>query len=116
MEETSKTLTQRSTDEMLDLLLEASPAITSFIEKIKADGDLTTIIQSAKQRMSNQEFGLKVLPLLLKKQYRQDIYSIVAAFTKKTPEQIASQNLKETINDIKSLLTEDFINFTQSIT
>lgn len=117
MDETKKPLTQKSTDEMLDLLFEASPVITGFIEKAKQDEELKALLKDMKPNISNQELAIKVIPVILKKQYRSDIYSIIGIFTGKSAEQIASQTLKETLVDLKSLLAnEDLINFTKSIT
>ena len=71
-------------------------------------------MQNYKSEQSNRVFLFKVIPLLLKN-YREDIFEILAIWSDKPVEIIKAQPFAETINQIKALWEDkDFRSFFSS--
>lgn len=110
-------LSELSTDQTADVLCELSP----YIENITSDKDIVSEIG----RVQNFENGItqqglavvwagrisKLTPVLLKT-HRTDVYGILSIINEKSIEDIAKQNIKETIQQVKdALLDEDLMSF-----
>lgn len=101
------------TDVAIDKLINIAPIIADARPKLQADEEFTTLLKSQKygKGVDNLDFALKFLPVLLKN-YRDEVYSILAIWCDKTKEDIANQPFRETIEVIKDLLKdEDFKGF-----
>lgn len=96
-----------STDEGLDVLCE----ITTPLGNIVNDKDLTKALQNKIDKNATEaEYMLKgtqmiseIIPVVLKT-HRDDLYHILGALNKKPVEEIGSQSIIETVNQVKELM------------
>lgn len=102
------------TDVAIDKLINIAPIIADARPKLQADEEFTTLLKSHLKSqkdgkgVDNLDFALKFLPVLLKN-YRDEVYSILAIWCDKSKEDIANQPFGETVKVIKDLMTdEDF--------
>lgn len=96
-----------TTDEGLDVLCE----ITTPLGNIVNDQALVKALQNKTEKgLSEAEYMLKgtqmiseIIPVVLKT-HRDDLYHILGALNKKSVEEIGSQSIIETVNQIKELM------------
>lgn len=114
-------LSELNTDEGLDVLCE----ITPYIANISAD---TELLDELKKKIKLPEGApkseiyavgaaklAKITPIILKKR-RQDVYGILGAMNRKTPEEIADQSFITTAKQITELISDkDFMSFFGSL-
>ena len=102
------------TDVAIDKLINIAPIIADARPKLQADEEFKKLINGVRgdgAKVDNLDFALKFLPVLLKN-YRDEVYSILAIWCDKSKEDIANQPFRETIEVIKDLLKdEDFKGF-----
>ena len=102
------------TDIAIDKLCNVAPVIADMTEKLSKDEEFKAFMQNYKSEQSNRVFLFKVIPLLLKN-YREDIFEILAIWSDKPVEIIKAQPFAETINQIKALWEDkDFRSFFSS--
>lgn len=102
-----------TTDKAIDVLIE----ITPYIAEITSDTELKQIIAKQKSAKKPDEIGLfaEMVPMFLKK-YREPVYKLLGAIYEKTADQIAEQNLSETLEQIKEIATDkELISFFTSL-
>lgn len=102
-----------TTDRAIDVLIE----ITPYIAEITSDTELKQIIAKQKKAKKPDELGLfaEMVPLFLKK-YRQAVYKLLAVIYEKTDEQIAEQNLTETLAQVKEIANDkELVSFFTSL-
>ena len=113
-------ISEMTTDEGLDLFCE----ITPYINNIVTDEELIAEIKNAIRAESTTttaelitkgvEKVNKLVPIVFKKR-KIDIYSIVAAVTNKTTDEIAKQNFLVTATQIKEIVKDrDLLDFFKS--
>ena len=102
------------TDIAIDKLCNVAPVIADMTEKLSKDEEFKAFMQNYKAEQSNRVFLFKVIPLLLKN-YREDIFEILAIWSDKPVEIIKAQPFSETVNEIKTIWAdEDFRSFFSS--
>lgn len=102
------------TDVAIDKLCNIAPVLDTLAVKISKDKEMKDFILQYKEEKSNQVFLLKIVPLLLKN-YKNEMFEILAVWCDKTIDEIKSQSFGSTISQIKKLIEdEDFRVFFQS--
>lgn len=102
------------TDIAIDKLCNVAPVIADMTEKLSKDEEFKAFMQNYKAEQSNRVFLFKVIPLLLKN-YREDIFEILAVWSDKPVEAIKAQPFAETVNEIQTIWAdEDFRGFFSS--
>lgn len=102
------------TDVAIDKLCNIAPIISEMTEKISSDEEFKTIMKSFKETPSNKVLLLKLFPILLKN-YREEIFEMLAVWEDKNVDEIKAQPFAETINQIKALWeNKDFRSFFSS--
>lgn len=102
------------TDIAIDKLCNVAPVIADMTEKLSKDEEFKAFMLNYKAEQSNRVFLFKVIPLLLKN-YREDIFEILAVWSDKPVEAIKAQPFAETVNEIKTIWAdEDFRSFFSS--
>lgn len=114
-------LSELNTDESLDLLCDLTPYVSEIAEDkevIKLFADKVKL----KANTSEEEFKRvtikttidkvsKLIPVFLKK-HREAIYNILSILNEKSIEEIKTQKITITINEIKTvLMDQDFLDF-----
>ena len=112
-------LSELTTDECADVLCELTPYIVNIVsdkEIMEAVGkavDKNTITQVGIMLLGAQKITA-VIPLLLKT-HRPDIYAILSIISEKSVEEVAGQNVMETMWQMKELLNDkELVSFFKS--
>lgn len=96
----------------IDKLIDIAPIIADLRPKLKEDKDFINFMENyvkGKKDVSeidNFDFVLHILPTAIKN-YKQELYGILAILCDKTVEEVSEQSLGETIKVIKELLSDD---------
>lgn len=96
------------TDVAIDKLCNIAPVIADMTEKISKDEEFKAFMETYKAEKSNKVFFFQVIPLLLKN-YREEIYEMLAVWEDKTVDEIKNQSFGVTVGEIKAIWDdEDF--------
>lgn len=109
-------LSELTTDEFLNKTCELAPHIEELVTDSKVMSVLTDKITDAsnltedklKEEVVSKSIGkvFKLIPLLLK-EHREAIYNILAIMSDRKVSDIAKQKVSVTINEVKSLVTDE---------
>lgn len=115
-------LSQLSTDRAMDLLCEIATPVTNIMTDEELIKELKSAVDFEKANTMAEKIALitgkftKILPLILKKR-KADIFSIIASLNEKTIEEIGSQNVIETMSQIKDIAKDkELLDFFKSCT
>ena len=101
------------TDVAIEKLCEVAPVIADLTDKLSKDEEFKAFMQEKKER-SNSDFLFRFIPHLLKN-YREDVFNILAIWNGKTVDAVKEQSFGTTIAEIKAIFTdEDFRSFFSS--
>lgn len=115
-------ISELTTDRGVDVLVQITPHVSSIATNAHLADELKKIAEvpanTLKSKFQELVFGADVfsrlIPILLKEN-REDFYAILAIINEKNVEDIASQNIIETISMIRELFSDKtLINFFKS--
>lgn len=96
----------------IDKLINIAPIIADLRPKLKEDKDFKDFMENYvknkkdSSEIENIDFVLHILPTAIKN-YKKELYEILAVLCDKTVEEVSEQSLGETIKVIKELLADD---------
>ena len=90
-----------TTEETLNLLIKIEEPAFALIEKMQKDADAINTLAKVKEN-NNNIYKLKFLMLLVKN-YKEEIYKILALLEDVSVEEIANRKIDDNINKIKEL-------------
>ena len=115
-------LSEISTERAADVLCELTPLVDSII----TDEDLMQSLSAVVSREQTEEMSVgqklmlvsakavKIVPILMKKR-RAEMFGILAVLNEKTPDQIAAQNIRVTMMQVRDLANDrELIDFFRS--
>ena len=115
-------LSEISTERAADVLCELTPLVDSII----TDEDLMQSLSAVVNREQTEEMSVgqklmlvsakavKIVPILMKKR-RAEMFGILAVLNEKTPDQIAAQNIRVTMMQVRDLANDrELIDFFKS--
>ncbi len=94
------------TDVAIEKLCNVAPIIAEFTDKIAKDKDFKDMMNKYTKNANNKTFILKILPIVFKN-YREDIYNMLAAWNDKSVDEIKEQPFKTTFEEIKAIWEDD---------
>ena len=92
-----------TTEQTLNLLIKIEEPAFALIEKMQKDSDVIITLAKVKEN-NNNIYKLKFLMLLVKN-YKEEIYKILALIEDVSVEEIANRKLEDNINKIKELFS-----------
>ena len=115
-------LSEISTERAADVLCELTPLVDSIVtdddlkqalSAVIGKNDLQTMSVGQKMMLVTSKLG-KVVPILMKKR-RAEMFGILGVLNEKTPEEIAKQNIVETMRQVYHLTNDrELIDFFKS--
>jgi len=83
--------------------------LSAVIDKMDLDQDLKELFKKGKAKKSKEEIGKDIIFSLAKKLYKaeSEIMKLIAGITDKTVEEAEELPMKETLEIIKSMLSEE---------
>ena len=114
-------ISEMSTDKVLDVLCEITPAINSIITDDELLSQLKSVVSQDDKELTTAQLiarGVEkvnaIIPILLKK-HKEDAFSILAALSEKTCDEIAKQKSLVTLKQIKEIAQDkELIDFFKS--
>lgn len=101
------------TEVAIDKLCNIAPILGDLTEKLSRDEKFKAFM-GEKGARNNREFLFKFLPHVFKN-YREDVYALLAAWNEKGVEEVKAQSFAKTIAEVKEILNdEDFRSFFSS--
>lgn len=113
-------LSEMETEQVINVLCEATPYISNIVSDEKLLSELRETIEPAKAKNKAEllAFGAekftKLVPIILKRR-KNDIYGVLSAVSGKSKTEISKQNIMTTLNEIRELIRdEDLMDFFKS--
>lgn len=115
-------ISELSTDKGLDVLVELTPYVANIATSESLNREIRklaeTKVADLKSRLQQIVFGAdmysRLIPILLKER-RNDVYGIIAVLNEKPVDEIAGQNIMQTIAQIREIFSDrDFLDFFKS--
>lgn len=95
-----------TTDIAIEKLCALAPVIADAAQRLTKDKEFSAFMQKYNKQRSNKIFALNILPILLKN-YREEIYKILAIWSDKTVDEVKAQNISTTISEVKALINDE---------
>lgn len=95
-----------TTDIAIEKLCALAPIIADAAQRLTKDKEFSAFMQKYNKQCSNKIFALNILPILLKN-YREEIYKILAIWSDKTVEEVKAQSISTTISEMKALINDE---------
>ena len=95
-----------TTDVAIEKLCALAPIIADAAQRLTKDKEFSAFMQKYNKQRSNKIFALNILPILLKN-YREEIYKILAIWSDKTVDEVKAQNISTTISEVKALINDE---------
>lgn len=95
-----------TTDVAIEKLCALAPIIADTAERLAKDKEFLAFMQKYNKQRTNKIFALNILPILLKN-YREEIYKVLAIWGDKTVEEVKAQSVSVTISEVKSLISDE---------
>ena len=95
-----------TTDIAIEKLCALAPIIADAAQRLTKDKEFSAFMQKYNKQRSNKIFALNILPILLKN-YREEIYKILAIWSDKTVDEVKAQNISTTISEVKALINDE---------
>lgn len=95
-----------TTDIAIEKLCALAPIIADAAQRLTKDKEFSAFMQKYNKQRSNKIFALNILPILLKN-YREEIYKILAIWSDKTVEEVKAQSISTTISEMKALINDE---------
>lgn len=95
-----------TTDIAIEKLCALAPVIADAAQRLAKDKEFSAFMQKYNKQRSNKIFALNILPILLKN-YREEIYKILAIWSDKTVDEVKAQNISTTISEVKALINDE---------
>lgn len=95
-----------TTDIAIEKLCALAPVIADAAQRLTKDKEFSAFMQKYNKQRSNKIFALNILPILLKN-YREEIYKILAIWGDKTVEEVKAQSVSVTISEVKALINDE---------
>lgn len=115
-------ISELTTDRGLDVLVEITPYVSNIATSENLAAELKKLAEtpasSLKSSLQQVVYGADVfsrlIPILLKER-REDVYGILSVLNEKPIEQVASQNIMQTISEIREVFSDkDMLSFFKS--
>lgn len=115
-------ISELSTDRGLDVLVEITPYVSNIATsetlavelKKLAETPVSGLKSSLQQMVFGADVFSRLIPILLKER-RNDVYGILAVLNEKPIEEIAEQNIMQTISMIREVFSDkDMLSFFKS--
>ena len=95
-----------TTDIAIGKLCALAPVIADAAQRLAKDKEFLAFMQKYNKQRTNKIFALNILPILLKN-YREEIYKILAIWSDKTVDEVKAQNISTTISEVKALINDE---------
>lgn len=95
-----------TTDIAIEKLCALAPVIADAAQRLAKDKEFLAFMQKYNKQRTNKIFALNILPILLKN-YREEIYKILAIWSDKTVDEVKAQNISTTISEVKALINDE---------
>lgn len=107
-------ISQLSTGQALDALCRLTPQISNILDDKAILDEIVALLPDKKKSEETDVYGSgfrmmaglgKLVPLLLR-DHKEDVYCILSVLNEKEPEEIAAQELMETMSQLRELFTD----------
>lgn len=105
-----------TTDQAADVLIKIAEPASSIMHDQNVFDMLEKLSQSdTKNAVKFFADNISMVVTVLLKDHRIEVYSIVAALSEKSVDEVAKQNIKQTVKDIKDNWDGDLVDFFASL-